>query len=121
MRSTKSAIRYAKAILELSKDAGTTDSVAADMNRIISAGNETGEFQIFLNSPVIKTDKKISILHVLFSDFCELSMSFVVLIAKNNSRPYNISDSSIVSKEIHGWNGQEQLNVETVRVNLFFL
>ncbi len=44
MRSTKSAIRYAKAIIELSTDKDSTDSVAADMNRIISAGNETEEF-----------------------------------------------------------------------------
>ena len=91
MRSTKSAIRYAKAIIELSTDKDSTDSVAADMNRIISAGNETEEFQIFLNSPVIKTDKKISILNVLFSDFSELTMSFVELIAKNK-REYLLVD-----------------------------
>ena len=91
MRSTKSAIRYAKAIIELSSDKDSTDSVAADMNRIISAGNETEEFQIFLNSPVIKTDKKISILNVLFSDFSELTMSFVELIAKNK-REYLLVD-----------------------------
>ena len=83
MRSTKSAIRYAKAILELSSESNSVDLVAVDMERIVEAGNESGEFQIFLNSPIIKTDKKISILKVLFPEFTELTSSFVELITKN--------------------------------------
>ena len=73
MRSTKSAIRYAKAILELSSETNSVKQVASDMERIIVAGNQTPDFQIFLNSPVIKTDKKIDILKVLihkFGTFC---------------------------------------------------
>ena len=50
MRSTKSAIRYAKAILELSSETNSVDQVASDMERIIVAGNQTPDFQIFLNS-----------------------------------------------------------------------
>ena len=53
MRSTKSAIRYAKAILELSSETNAVDQVASDMERIVEAGNDTGDFQVFLNSPVI--------------------------------------------------------------------
>ena len=83
MKSTKSAIRYAKAILELSSETNAVDQVAADMERIVEAGNDTGDFQVFLNSPVIKTDKKISILKVLFPEFTELTMSFIELITKN--------------------------------------
>ena len=83
MRSTKSAIRYAKAILELSSETNAVDQVASDMERIVEAGNDTGDFQVFLNSPVIKTDKKISILKVLFPEFTELTMSFIELITKN--------------------------------------
>ena len=98
MRSTKSAIRYAKAILELSSESNSVEQVAADMERIIVAGNETADFQIFLNSPVIKTDKKIDILKVLFSEFTELTMSFVELITKNK-REYLLTEiaSSFVS------------------------
>lgn len=83
MRSTKSAIRYAKALLELSSETNSVEAVAADMKRIISAGEEGKDFQIFLNSPVIKADKKNEILKVLFTDFTELTLSFVVLITKN--------------------------------------
>ena len=91
MKSTKSAIRYAKAILELSSETNAVDQVAADMERIVEAGNDTGDFQVFLNSPVIKTDKKISILKVLFSEFTELTMSFIELITKNK-REYLLTE-----------------------------
>ena len=67
------------------------DQVAADMERIVEAGNDTGDFQVFLNSPVIKTDKKISILKVLFSEFTELTMSFIELITKNK-REYLLTE-----------------------------
>lgn len=91
MRSTKSAIRYAKAILELSSETNAVDQVASDMERIVEAGNDTGDFQVFLNSPVIKTDKKISILKVLFPEFTELTMSFIELITKNK-REYLLTE-----------------------------
>ena len=91
MRSTKSAIRYAKAILELSSETNAVDEVASDMERIVEAGNDTGDFQVFLNSPVIKTDKKISILKVLFPEFTELTTSFIELITKNK-REYLLTE-----------------------------
>jgi F-type H+-transporting ATPase subunit delta len=91
MRSTKSAIRYAKAILELSSETNAVDQVASDMERIVEAGNDTGDFQVFLNSPVIKTDKKISILKVLFPEFTELTTSFIELITKNK-REYLLTE-----------------------------
>ena len=91
MRSTKSAIRYAKAILELSSETNAVDQVASDMERIVEAGNDTGDFQVFLNSPVIKTDKKISILKVLFPEFTDLTTSFIELITKNK-REYLLTE-----------------------------
>ncbi len=91
MKSTKSAIRYAKAILELSSETNAVDQVAADMERIVEAGNDTGRFSKSSNSPVIKTDKKISILKVLFSEFTELTMSFIELITKNK-REYLLTE-----------------------------
>lgn len=42
------------------------------------------------------------------------------LIQRNSESPYNISDSSFVSKEIHGWNGEKGLDFETVKIDLVF-
>ena len=87
MKSTKSAIRYAKALLDLSIENKNLEEVSADMNRVVESSDETSDFKVFLNSPVIKTDKKISIMKVLFTGFDKLSISFIELIT-NNKREY---------------------------------
>jgi len=83
INSTKSASRYAKALLELAIEQNKVDKVSSDMRAIVAAKNETNEFQLFLNSPLIQSDKKISILNQLFENFDILSNSFIALIAKN--------------------------------------
>jgi F-type H+-transporting ATPase subunit delta len=83
MKSTKSAGRYAKALLELAQEQNKLDIVNSNMTAIIQAANQTHDFQVFLNSPVIKVDKKINVLNELFSDFDTLSLSFIGLITKN--------------------------------------
>ena len=83
MKSTKSAIRYAKALLELSTENSNLEDVSSDMKRIVESSRETNDFKVFLNSPVIKTDKKIQIMKVLFVGFENLTMSFIDLITKN--------------------------------------
>ena len=87
MKSTKSAGRYAKALLELATEQNKLELVEKNMMYLIATAKETRDFQIFLNSPVIRTDKKVSILKELFSAFCDLSLSFMELITKN-SREY---------------------------------
>jgi len=82
MKSTKSAIRYAKALLDLSIELNKVEVISSDMRAILDANNETPDFQLFLNSPLINSDKKISILKEIFDGFDELSISFVSLIAK---------------------------------------
>ena len=83
MKPTKSAIRYAKALLELSIENSNLKEVSYDMKRIVESSNETKDFRVFLNSPVIKSDKKIEILKVLFVGFEKLTSSFIDLITKN--------------------------------------
>ena len=83
MRSTKSAIRYAKALLELSIENDNLEDVSSNMKRVVESSNETPDFKVFLNSPVIKTDKKIAIMKILFVGFEELSFSFIELITNN--------------------------------------
>ncbi len=84
MKSTKSAVRYAKALLELAQEQNKLDVVESNMLDIINAGKETHDFQVFLNSPIIKADKKISVLNQLFANFDSLTLSFLALITKNS-------------------------------------
>lgn len=91
MNSTKAASRYAKALLELAIEQGNLEKVAADMAYMHKVCSEEKEFVILLNSPIIKSDKKISIFNSLFGDFDRLSSMFIDLIAKNR-REYMLED-----------------------------
>ncbi len=88
MKGTKLASRYAKALLELAIELNKLDSVTGDMNYLLEASKETREFQLFLDSPIIQSEKKIAILGELFGQFEEVTMSFVKLIAKNRRESY---------------------------------
>lgn len=105
MKSTKSAGRYAKALLELAQEQNKLDIVNANMTAIIQAASQTHDFQVFLNSPVIKVDKKINVLNELFSNFDTLSLSFIGLITKNGRERLitEIANSFIAQlKELRG-------------------
>lgn len=83
MKSTKSASRYAKALLGLAIELNKIEVISSDMKAILDAHAETNDFQLFLNSPLIKADKKIAVLNEIFDCFDSLSLSFIALIAKN--------------------------------------
>jgi F-type H+-transporting ATPase subunit delta len=89
MKSSKSAVRYAKALLELATDQGKLEVVEKNMAYIVATAKETRDFQIFLNSPVIRSDKKIAIIGEIFGFFDQLTLSFLGLVTKN-SREYLI-------------------------------
>lgn len=83
MKSTKAASRYAKALLELAIEKGKIDQVSSDVSNLLLANNETKEFQLFLDSPVVNAEKKNSIFKALFPQFDEITMLFIQLITKN--------------------------------------
>jgi F-type H+-transporting ATPase subunit delta len=91
MNSTKAASRYAKALLELAIEQGNLDKVAADMAYMHKVCTDEKDFVILLNSPIIKSDKKISIFQSIFGDFDRLSSMFIELIAKNR-REYMLGE-----------------------------
>lgn len=83
MKGTKAASRYAKALLELAIENNMVDQVAADMKYLAEVSEETREFKVFLNSPVVKSDKKIDVLNEIFGQFEALTRGFVNLVTKN--------------------------------------
>lgn len=83
MNSSKVAIRYAQALLELAVENNTLDSVSRDMQYLAQVNADNRDFQLLLSSPVIKADKKIAVLNEIFGSFEKISTSFMELIAKN--------------------------------------
>lgn len=83
MNSSKVAIRYAQALLELAVENNSLDAVSRDMQYLAQVNADNRDFQLLLSSPVIKADKKIAVLNEIFGSFEKVSTTFVELIAKN--------------------------------------
>lgn len=60
------ASRYAKSLLDLAVEKGQLEAVYADMLQVKSVCASSKDFILFLNSPIIKVDKKISTLKSVF-------------------------------------------------------
>lgn len=88
MVGPKVAARYSQSLLELAEEQKKTDIVMEDMKFFVTATKESRDFAVFLNSPIINPDKKVSILKAVFKNFDALSLSFISLIAKKGRESY---------------------------------
>ena len=68
MASTRAAIRYSKAILDLAKSNGKGEAVLSDMRDIVATLLESKELRLLLQSPVVKGADKKNILNEIFKD-----------------------------------------------------
>jgi len=83
MPITKAARRYATALLELAKERDELESILEDMEFIYNTLEDSRELVVFLKSPIIKFDDKISVLDELFSsEIQEATKLFMKLLAK---------------------------------------
>ncbi len=79
------ATRYAKSLMELSIQSNQLEAVRTDMKMVDGLCKQNREFALFLDSPVIKTDKKISVLSSVFKGkVSDLTLSFLTLITKKH-------------------------------------
>lgn len=76
------ATRYANSLMELATETSQVDAVRNDMKTLKQVCDQNHDFALFLDSPVIKTDKKISVLKEVFKGkISDLTLNFLVLIA----------------------------------------
>lgn len=81
MKGTKVATRYAKSLLDLAIEQDKLDSTFQDMSKVNDVIDSNRDMQLLLASPIVKTDKKHSIIEAVFgSELGELSMAFIRLI-----------------------------------------
>ncbi|WP_341899665.1 ATP synthase F1 subunit delta [Fluviicola taffensis] len=88
MKISKSASRYAQALLDLAIEQNKLDAVAADMKYMATVCAENPELENMLQSPVVKADKKLAVLNAIFDQFDQLTNLFVDLIVKNGREAY---------------------------------
>jgi F-type H+-transporting ATPase subunit delta len=83
MKSNKSAVRYATALLELAIEHNKVELIESDILQLLAVANDAHDFQIFLNSPLINIDKKIAVIKQIFKDFNQTTIDFLSLVTNN--------------------------------------
>lgn len=79
------ADRYAKSLMELAREKSRVEEVKNDMKLILDVEKENRELGMMLKSPVIKQDKKLSVLNAIFQGkISDLSAAFIKLITNKN-------------------------------------
>ncbi len=85
MPNPRLAGRYAKSLIDLSKERGELETVFADMQWLQAVCKSSRDFVAVLNSPVITSDKKEKILEaVTDGNVTELTTSFNRLLLKKH-------------------------------------
>jgi F-type H+-transporting ATPase subunit delta len=81
MSESRSAYRYALAILGVAEETKQLERVGKDLALIGNAIKESREFHLFLKSPIVNKDKKKRLLGEVFKDkVSELTMKFILLV-----------------------------------------
>ena len=83
MSSTRAAIRYAKAILEIADSKKVAAEVSADMALIASTIKGNAELDKFIQSPVIKVEQKENALLEVFATANAVTKSLFHLLLEN--------------------------------------
>lgn len=83
MKVGRIAIRYAKALFDLSVEQNVLELVYTDMEVLHNVCASNRDFRLLLQSPIINQDKKTSIFRALFADsFNIMSFRFLEIIIK---------------------------------------
>ena len=89
MIETKVARRYAKSLIDLSKERNEIEAIANDMKLVASVCGQNRDFMLLLGSPIIHADKKLSILNKVFSGkISPMSLSFFEIITRHGREYY---------------------------------
>ena len=80
MKNSRLTLRYAKSLLALANESGDIETCVTDLKKFVNTCDSSKELSLLLKSPIIKTDKKLSILTEVFSDFNKLTKSFISII-----------------------------------------
>ncbi|HTA28685.1 MAG TPA: ATP synthase F1 subunit delta [Bacteroidia bacterium] len=88
MAKSSIAFRYAKSLVQLATEDNKMEEVYGDMRKLLGLC-KLNDFRLLLESPLIKTDKKISTFKsVLKGEISEITDKFLVLLAKNKRESY---------------------------------
>ncbi len=88
MGNFKVTNRYATALLELSVQENSLDSVSQDLECVKKTIDDSRELTLLIKSPILKSEKKKDILTKLFTEkVSQLTMKFLNLVIDRNRTP----------------------------------
>ena len=113
MSSTRAAIRYAKAILEIADAKSVASEVSADMALIASTITSNSELSSFIQNPLIVTETKKDVVLEVFASVNGVTKSLFQLLLEN--KRFEILDGIAVeyNKLFDVMNGVEVAKVTT--------
>ena len=77
-------VRYAKAFFSTAKEKNTLKTLKTDIELVLDVCNNSSDFILLLESPIIKTSKKAELISTIFKGkIDELSLKFLLLITTN--------------------------------------
>jgi len=82
----RAALRYAKAALNLAKEANNIKEINNDMLLISSTVDESKELQAFLNNPISKAEDKLKVINGLFGDKINSITNGIIKLLISNKR-----------------------------------
>jgi len=83
------SVRYAKAFFSLAKEKNMLDSLKNDIGTISDVCEKSVGFKLLLESPIVKTSKKIKLIIAVFEGkLNELTLKFLNLIIENKREVY---------------------------------
>jgi F-type H+-transporting ATPase subunit delta len=126
----KVASRYAKSLIDLAQQQGSLEVIEVDMEQIVALIKSSSELQAVLSNPIIKIDKKNSILEALFKDKVrpEILGFFNIMVRKGRSglvyataqefiREYN-EVKGIVKAEVTSATALSEANLQSLKVKI---
>ena len=98
MKQSRATIRYAKALLQLSIEQNTLEESYYDMVLLDGICSQSKELSLLLKSPIVKTNHKLKIFDLIFTNkISKVSMSFVniIIVKKRESLLQGIAKSFV--------------------------
>lgn len=113
MASTRAAIRYAKAILDLANSKGVAEAVNDDMKSIASTIENNSELSDFIQNPTTRVEVKESALLEVFADVNGVTKGLFHLLFENKRFEILDAIATEYSKVFDEGNGIEVAKVTT--------
>ena len=113
MSSTRAAIRYAKAILEIATSKNVANEVSNDMFLIATTINDNLELDTFIQNPTIKVETKENALLEVFANTNEVTKSLFHLLFENKRFEILGAIASEYNKLFDEMNGVQVAKVTT--------